>query len=149
MPGTSRHNGVFLVSGPFTFAPIARRTKTRHRAVAADVQRVYPKSILRARIMVARALRGELVRTPDRGRKARKRTDRLRHHRRKGYLDQLVVSPEHWGSSSTSLVDEAKRRSPDGITLLVNKDNAAHRFTRQRLAHGRGCESDLRPAVLR
>ena len=43
----------------------------------------------------------------------------------KGYLDQLVVSPKHWGSSlATALVDEAKRRSPDGITLLVNKDNA-------------------------
>jgi putative acetyltransferase len=43
----------------------------------------------------------------------------------KGYLDQLVVSPEHWGSNlATALVDEAKRRSPDGITLLVNKDNA-------------------------
>jgi len=43
----------------------------------------------------------------------------------KGYLDQLVVSPEHWGSRlATSLADEAKRRSPDGITLLVNKDNA-------------------------
>jgi putative acetyltransferase len=43
----------------------------------------------------------------------------------KGYLDQLVVSPEHWGSRlATALVDEAKRRSPDGITLLVNKDNA-------------------------
>jgi putative acetyltransferase len=42
-----------------------------------------------------------------------------------GYLDQLVVSPEHWGSGlATSLADEAKRRSPDGITLLVNKDNA-------------------------
>jgi putative acetyltransferase len=43
----------------------------------------------------------------------------------KGYLDQLVVSPKHWGSRlATSLVNEAKRRSPDGITLLVNKDNA-------------------------
>jgi len=43
----------------------------------------------------------------------------------KGYLDQLVVSPEHWGSRlATTLVDEAKRRSPEGITLLVNKDNA-------------------------
>src|SRR3954467_7763277 len=36
-----------------------------------------------------------------------------------GYLDQLVVAPEHWGSSlATALVDEAKRLSPDGITLL-------------------------------
>jgi putative acetyltransferase len=44
---------------------------------------------------------------------------------RKGYLDQLVVSPDHWGSPlATILVDEAKRLSPDGVTLLVNKDNA-------------------------
>jgi putative acetyltransferase len=41
-----------------------------------------------------------------------------------GYLDQLVVSPDHWGSPlATSLVDEAKRLSPNGVTLLVNKDN--------------------------
>ena len=31
-----------------------------------------------------------------------------------GYLDQLVVGPDHWGSPlATSLVDEAKRLSPD------------------------------------
>jgi putative acetyltransferase len=43
----------------------------------------------------------------------------------KGYLDQLVVGPEHWGSAlSNALVDEAKRLSPDGVTLLVNTDNA-------------------------
>ena len=43
----------------------------------------------------------------------------------KGYLDQLVVAPKHWGSDlGTALVDEAKRLSPDGITLLVNTDNA-------------------------
>ncbi|ULL00427.1 GNAT family N-acetyltransferase [Bradyrhizobium sp. I71] len=42
-----------------------------------------------------------------------------------GYLDQLVVDPEHWGSDAARLlVDEAKRLSPGGITLLVNKDNA-------------------------
>ena len=42
-----------------------------------------------------------------------------------GYLDQLVVAPDHWGSTlATALVDEAKRRSPDGVTLLVNADNA-------------------------
>jgi putative acetyltransferase len=42
-----------------------------------------------------------------------------------GYLDQLVVSPDSWGSQlATALVDEAKRLSPDGVTLLVNKDNA-------------------------
>ena len=42
-----------------------------------------------------------------------------------GYLDQLVVAPDHWGSNlATTLVDEAKRRSPDGVTLKVNADNA-------------------------
>jgi putative acetyltransferase len=42
-----------------------------------------------------------------------------------GYLDQLVVNPDHWGSQlATGLVDEAKRLSPDRVTLLVNKDNA-------------------------
>jgi putative acetyltransferase len=40
------------------------------------------------------------------------------------YLDQLVVSPEHWGSKvAPLLVDEAKRHSPERITLLVNEDN--------------------------
>ena len=42
----------------------------------------------------------------------------------KGYLDQLVVAPDHWGSAlATMLVNEAKRLSPERITLLVNDDN--------------------------
>jgi putative acetyltransferase len=42
-----------------------------------------------------------------------------------GYLDQLVVSPVHWGSElADTLVDEAKRLSPRRVTLLVNQDNA-------------------------
>ncbi|MGY4627692.1 GNAT family N-acetyltransferase [Bradyrhizobium sp. USDA 4486] len=42
-----------------------------------------------------------------------------------GYLDQLVVDPDQWGSDAARLlVDEAKRLSPSRITLLVNKDNA-------------------------
>jgi putative acetyltransferase len=42
-----------------------------------------------------------------------------------GYLDQLVVSPDHWGSElANTLVEEAKRLSPAGVTLLVNKDNS-------------------------
>ena len=42
-----------------------------------------------------------------------------------GYLDQLVVAPDHWGSPLADiLVNEAKRLSPERITLLVNKDNA-------------------------
>jgi putative acetyltransferase len=49
------------------------------------------------------------------------------------YLDQLVVAPGHWGSKlAEALLDEAKRLSPDGITLLVNEDNArAIRFYRR------------------
>jgi putative acetyltransferase len=44
---------------------------------------------------------------------------------RKGYLDQLVVGPDHWGSAlGNALVAEAKRLSPDHISLLVNADNA-------------------------
>jgi len=40
------------------------------------------------------------------------------------YLDQFVVAPEHWGSDvGRALVDEAKRLSPAGLELLVNKDN--------------------------
>jgi putative acetyltransferase len=40
------------------------------------------------------------------------------------YLDQIVVAPESWGSgAATALLDEAKRLSPQGVELLVNKDN--------------------------
>jgi putative acetyltransferase len=42
----------------------------------------------------------------------------------KNYLDQLVVAPDHWGSQlANTLVDEAKRLSPDRIMLAVNTDN--------------------------
>ena len=41
------------------------------------------------------------------------------------YLDQIVVAPEHWGGAiARALLDEAKRISPRGLELLVNKDNA-------------------------
>ena len=41
------------------------------------------------------------------------------------YLDQIVVAPEHWGSGvALALLDEAKRLSPRGLILHVNKDNA-------------------------
>jgi putative acetyltransferase len=41
-----------------------------------------------------------------------------------GYLDQLVVAPDRWGSPlGDALVDEAKRLSPERVTLLVNRDN--------------------------
>lgn len=50
-----------------------------------------------------------------------------------GYLDQLVVRPDHWGSKlAEALVNEAKRLSPGGVTLKVNDDNSrAIRFYRR------------------
>ena len=45
--------------------------------------------------------------------------------RTSGYLDQIVVAPEHWGRvAAAMLLDEAKRLSPSRLELLVNKDNA-------------------------
>ena len=55
-----------------------------------------------------------------------------------GYLDQLVVDAAHWGSDAARLlVDEAKRLSPKGVTLLVNKDNsrAIRFYERNGFAH--------------
>lgn len=41
-----------------------------------------------------------------------------------GYLDQIVVAPEAWGSDIASmLMDEARRISPSGLDLKVNADN--------------------------
>jgi putative acetyltransferase len=42
-----------------------------------------------------------------------------------GYLDQIVVVPESWSSGAAlALLEEAKRLSPAGLTLHVNKDNS-------------------------
>jgi putative acetyltransferase len=42
-----------------------------------------------------------------------------------GYLDQIVVAPEAWGSGvATMLMNEARRISPGGLELKVNADNA-------------------------
>jgi putative acetyltransferase len=44
---------------------------------------------------------------------------------RTGYLDQLVVAPEAWGSATaTALLDAAKRIAPARLDLHVNRDNA-------------------------
>jgi putative acetyltransferase len=41
------------------------------------------------------------------------------------YLDQIVVAPEAWGSGvADALLREAIRLSPQGLDLLVNKENA-------------------------
>jgi len=40
-------------------------------------------------------------------------------------LDQIVVAPEAWGTGiASALIAEAKRLSPNGLDLHVNKDNA-------------------------
>ena len=43
-----------------------------------------------------------------------------------GYLDQIVVAPEAWGSDVANAADGggAARISPDGLDLKVNADNA-------------------------
>jgi putative acetyltransferase len=42
-----------------------------------------------------------------------------------GYLDQIVVAPEAWGSElAAALIAEARRIAPAGLDLLVNQDNA-------------------------
>jgi putative acetyltransferase len=44
--------------------------------------------------------------------------------RRTGYLDQIVVAPEAWGSEAGALlIEEARRLSPQGLDLHVNQDN--------------------------
>jgi putative acetyltransferase len=70
-----------------------------------------------------------------------------------GYLDQLVVGTPHWGSNlGNALIAEAKRLSPDGITLKVNADNArAIRFyQRNGFAHaGEDINPNSKRPVLR
>jgi putative acetyltransferase len=53
--------------------------------------------------------------------------------RKSGYLDQIVVDPEFWGSdAATRLLNEAKRICPAGIVLDVNQSNErAIRFYRR------------------
>jgi putative acetyltransferase len=68
---------------------------------------------------------------------------------REGYLDQLVVAPEHWGSGVAHLlIEEAKRISPTHVTLLVNTDNtrAIHFYERNGFAHA---GEDVNPASRR
>ena len=63
-----------------------------------------------------------------------------------GYLDQLVVAPDRWGSElANALIAEAKRLSPDRITLLVNTDNtrAIRFYERNGFAHA---GDDVNPA---
>ncbi len=43
---------------------------------------------------------------------------------RSGHIDQVCVSPDHWGGGlASNLITEAKRLSPAGLHLDVNADN--------------------------
>jgi putative acetyltransferase len=61
------------------------------------------------------------------------------------YLDQIVVAHGAWGSGiADQLLREAMRLSPDGLDLLVNKDNArAIRFYEKHGFHYAG--DDVNP----
>jgi putative acetyltransferase len=125
MPG---HDGFALTTAPFHLRPY--RAEDEDAAIALwqrTWQAAYPSIDFASRVTWWRERwRGELV--PNAAIIVAEQAGALTGFVTidpKGYLDQLVVAPDHWGSElATRLVDEAKRLSPDGITLLVNTDNA-------------------------
>jgi putative acetyltransferase len=116
------------VAGGFHLRPY--RAADEDAAIAlwlATWQRAYPEIDFAARVTWWRERwRGELV--PNANIVVAEQTGTLAGFVTidlKNYLDQLVVAPDHWGSDlGNALVNEAKRLSPDQITLLVNTDNA-------------------------
>jgi putative acetyltransferase len=122
------HDGFALMSAPFRLRPY--RAEDEDTAIALWLetwQRAYPSIDFAARVNWWRERwRSELV--PKAAIMVAQQDGALIGFvtiDASGYLDQLVVSPAHWGSElADALVDEAKRISPDRITLLVNKDNA-------------------------
>jgi putative acetyltransferase len=130
------HDGVVLMNAPFQLRPY--RAEDEDAAIALwqqTWQQTYPGIDFAARVTWWRERwRDELV--PNAAIIVAERAGALVGFVTidgSGYLDQLVVAPEHWGSQlADTLVDEAKRLSPDRITLLVNTDNArAIRFYRR------------------
>jgi putative acetyltransferase len=122
------HDGCALMSAPFHLRPY--RADDEDAAIALWLetwQRAYPEIDFAARVPWWRERwRNELV--PNANIVVAEQAGILIGSvtiDASGYLDQLVVSPDHWGSElGDALVDEAKRLSPDRITLLVNTDNA-------------------------
>jgi hypothetical protein len=67
-----------------------------------------------------------------------------------GYLDQIVVAPEFWGSNVAALLlDAGKRVSPARLDLLVNKgQRPRHRVLRKaRLRNGRRRRQMQKPII--
>jgi putative acetyltransferase len=132
MPGSSlvkpRHDGLIWMSAPFHLRPY--RGEDEDAAIALwqrTWQQVHPSIDFAARVTWWRERwRKELV--PDATIIVAEQAGALAGFvtiDTSGYLDQLVVAPDHWGSElADRLVNEAKRLSPGGITLLVNTDNA-------------------------
>jgi putative acetyltransferase len=115
------------MSAPFHLRPY--RTEDEDAAIALwqeTWQQTYPSIDFTARVPWWRERwRGELV--PNAAIIVAEQADELVGFvtiDAKGYLDQIVVAPDHWGSPlAERLLNEAKRLSPDRITLLVNTDN--------------------------
>ena len=135
------HDGFALMSAPFRLRPY--RTEDEDAAIALwqqTWQQAYPAIDFAARAPWWRERwRSELV--PDAAIIVAEHADALVGFvtiDASGYLDQLVVAPDHWGSElADTLVNEAKRRSPDHIALLVNTDNirAIRFYERNGFAH--------------
>jgi putative acetyltransferase len=135
------HDGLALMSASFQLRPY--RTDDEDAAIALWLetwQQAYPSIDFAARVNWWRERwRGELV--PNAAIMVAEQADTLIGFVTidpSGYLDQLVVAPDHWGSElATALVNEAKRLSPDRITLLVNTDNirAIRFYERNGFAH--------------
>jgi putative acetyltransferase len=129
------------MSAPFHLRPY--RSEDEDAAIALWLeswQRAYPAIDFAARVKWWRERwRGELV--PNAAIMVAEQADALIGFvtiDRSGYLDQLVAAPDHWGSElATALLNEAKRLSPDRITLLVNTDNirAIRFYERNGFAH--------------
>jgi putative acetyltransferase len=137
----SGHDGLNLMTASFSLRPY--RPEDEDAAIALwqrTWQRAYPSIDFVARVPWWRERwRGELV--PNAAIMVAEQAGEMVGFvtiDAKNYLDQLVVAPDHWGSElGNMLVNEAKRLSPDRITLLVNTDNtrAIRFYERNGFAH--------------
>jgi putative acetyltransferase len=137
----SGHDGLDLMSAPFRLRPY--RSEDEDAAIALWLetwQQAYPAIDFAARVPWWRERwRSELV--PNAAIMVAEQAGALVGFvtiDTSGYLDQLVVAPDRWGSAlGDALLNEAKRLSPDRITLLVNNDNdrAIRFYERNGFAH--------------
>jgi putative acetyltransferase len=145
MAGTKPgHDGVFSMTAPFDLRPY--RAEDEDAAITLwqkTWQQAYPSIDFSARLPWWRERwRSELV--PNAAIIVAEEAGELAGFvtiDAKGYLDQLVVAPDRWGSALAQLlVNEAKRLSPDRITLLVNTDNirAIRFYERNGFVHAGG-----------